>query len=375
MTLVAAENMLDNVVSGEDGSLDIGRLISLAQHNDQQSRAVLYQVIWDLFEEKAQILKPPERRLMSEILGRLSHDVEMTLRMRLADRLSQDPSAPRELILMLANDEISVAQPILRDNRSLRDLDLVDVIRRRSQRHQMAIAVRDNIGEAVSQALVDTGRHEVIGALLGNTSAQISDTLMAELVELSEHDRDIQLPLLRRRELTADLAARMYAWVSLALRQHILQSFDVDAATLDQALNASVRDSVNDHALTTPTDDPRYRLIEKLYAAGELSPAFVVKSLKRSEITLFELASAKLAGMEPGDFRRTLYDGDGRAFAAVCRTIGFDQAVFADIYGTVAQADGRERSTERGDVAAIVDFYKRLGPDTAARMIAQIRAN
>jgi len=375
MSIAPASTILEDVVSSENGSLNMGRLISLAQHKDRQSRAVLYQVIWDLFEEKAEILEPPERQLMSEILGRLSHDVEMALRSRLADRLSHDPSAPRELIVMLANDDIAVAQPILRDNPGLCDIDLIDIVRRRSQRHQIAIAVRDNIGESVSQALVDTGRREVIGALLGNTTAKISDALMSELVAFSEHDQDVHLPLLRRRELTADMATRMYAWVSMALRQHIQQSFDVDAERLDRALKASVKDSAGDHAIATPADDPRRRLIEKLHAAGELTPAFVVKSLKRSEIMLFELALATLADMDPVDLRRTLYDSDGRTFAAVCRIVGFDPAVFVDIYGTILRANNGGHAIQRVDVATIVDFYNTLGPDSAAAMIAQIRTN
>ena len=56
------------------------------------------------------------------------------------------------------------------------------------------------------------------------------------------------------------------------------------------------------------------RLIEKLHAAGELTPAFAFGALQQGRIRLFELTLAKLAELRPVVLRRMLYEtGGGRS--------------------------------------------------------------
>ena len=59
---------------------------------------------------------------------------------------------------MLANDDIEVAYPILAFNKVLQDADLIEVIRHRTLEHQLVIAIREDVSEAVSDALVRTGK-------------------------------------------------------------------------------------------------------------------------------------------------------------------------------------------------------------------------
>ena len=58
-------------------------------------------------------LNDRERELMREILRRLTRDVEMAIRIALAQRLSEDATAPHDLILLLVDDRIEVARPLI----------------------------------------------------------------------------------------------------------------------------------------------------------------------------------------------------------------------------------------------------------------------
>lgn len=83
----------------------------------------------------------------------------------------------------------------------------------------MAVAIRQSVSEAVSDALVKQGTERVIRTLLQNDNARISDKTMEFLVEQSERVNSFQEPVLRRRELRPEMAKRMFLWVSAALRK------------------------------------------------------------------------------------------------------------------------------------------------------------
>ena len=69
-----------------------------------------------------------ESLLLGDILRRLVRDVEMPVRRALADQLSVRKDAPHDLIMMLANDVIDVAYPLLAKSPLLRDEDLIGVV-------------------------------------------------------------------------------------------------------------------------------------------------------------------------------------------------------------------------------------------------------
>jgi uncharacterized protein (DUF2336 family) len=125
------------------------------------------------------VLSERERTLTFDILKKMLHNAEMEVRRIIAEQLSDLPDAPRELITLQANDEIEVAFTILQDSAVLEDEDLIEVIRHRAKEHQLAIAARNTVSEAVSSVLVETGDGSVITALLkkGLTQLTTSDNV------------------------------------------------------------------------------------------------------------------------------------------------------------------------------------------------------
>ena len=151
-------------------------------------------------------------------MRQLIHDVEVSVRRALAERLSEQPLAPHELVIALANDEIEVAHPLLVNSDVLQDLELIEIIRNRTLEHQLAIGIRKSVSEEVTDALIATDSVDVIKTLLENHHAKISQRTMEYLVEQSQRVDTYQNPLLRRPDLDTTLAKRMYWWVSAALR-------------------------------------------------------------------------------------------------------------------------------------------------------------
>src|SRR3546814_11781157 len=87
---------------------------------------------------------------MTDILKKLINDVAVPIRRALAERLSLAPSAPHEVVVALANDEIDVARPILLRSEALLDGDLIETLQHRHPAHQPAVAIRPTPSEPVS---------------------------------------------------------------------------------------------------------------------------------------------------------------------------------------------------------------------------------
>src|SRR5690348_13582200 len=97
----------------------MARLAQLAANPQGVGRDEIYVAVASLYRAQSHYLSERERGLMREILLKLSHDVEMAVRIALAERLADDEDAPKDLILMLCDDRIEIARPVIMRSRKL----------------------------------------------------------------------------------------------------------------------------------------------------------------------------------------------------------------------------------------------------------------
>ena len=268
--------------------IDTQYLLDLARDKSTDGRTRLIEIVGDLFFDGDNVLKAEERDLMTDILRRLIHDVEKSVRKAIADRLSETTGAPPELVTILANDDIEVAHGILRRSDVLQDLELIEIIQHRTMEHQLAIAMRRNVSEAVSDALVETRNTAVIGTLIENETAEISANTMEYLVNESKTNKAFQTPLLNRPDLGDKLAKRMYWWVSAALRQHIVTNYRIDPTTLDQNIEGTIKDMLGGdagrNAVGTIDPEPVERadaLAARVAEGNAITPQLLLQTLRK----------------------------------------------------------------------------------------------
>ena len=134
---------------------DMGRLAQLAMNpRDGASREEIYLAVASLYRVQGTGLNNRERELMREILRRLTRDVEMAIRIALAERLADDTNAPHDLILLLVDDTIEVARLLILRSPLLTEKDALRLISEASSGHQEALAGRAHIGIPITDALV-----------------------------------------------------------------------------------------------------------------------------------------------------------------------------------------------------------------------------
>lgn len=312
---------------------DMGRLAQLATNPQDTTREELYLAVASLYRVQDSHLSERERELMRDILRRLASDVEMTIRIALAERLAEDTAAPHDLILLLADDTIEVARPVILRSPLLSDRDVLKLIAECSIAHQEAIASRPHIGIPVTDALAKCEAETVLVALVRNVTAKISSATYETLVEKSRQLAELQDPLAHRDDLPAELATKMCTWVSNALKTYIVQNYAVERGRLEAALVGAESVVTSEPAPPkTPPAESASKLIDKLAAAGQLKAGFLLRVLHQGQIDLFDLAFARLLELPLLKARQALYEGGPKPVALACRAVGIDRCVFQTVF-------------------------------------------
>jgi uncharacterized protein (DUF2336 family) len=357
----------------EVDSIDVETLLRLAHDKSAESRKQLVGVIGDLFFGQQAVLSDAERMLMTDILRQLIHDVELTVRKHLAIRLSDEPEAPHELVVALANDDAEVAHPILLSSEVLRDPDLIEIVRHRTLEHQLAVAMRRNVSPDVCDALVATQDVNVITRMLNNPNAHLAQATMEYLVEQSKRVDAFQNPLLQRHDLPKQLAERMYWWVSAALRDHIVTHFDVDPSALDDTIEDIV------HTVGAELADERksatQKLADNLLRANGADHEMLVKLLRQGEISLFEAVLGQMTGLRDNLVRRLIYEPGGEGLAIACRAIDVDKALFGSIFVLSRKARPGSHQVADGETTRALIFYDQIDPQAAVLILDRWRRN
>ena len=346
---------------------EISRLVSLAHSGSADSRSQLYLSIATLMETRSGAFSASERDLLNAIMRQLTRQVEMEVRHALAERIAEIDDAPHDLILLLANDRIEVAQSVLERSTLLSEDELIDVVNAASHLHQKVIAERPDVTPRLAASLAESSAPEVLLALVRNQRARIADETMERLAERSREHVELQEGVLARPELQPDLAERMCGFVSEALHGFITKRFQIDPAAIRKDIAMATAEA---HARLTHASGPE-RLVSKLHAAGQLKPGFAVKALSQGQLDVFEHAAAKLVGVPVEAIMRLLKTGEATALALVCQAIGIDKSVFATLFSQAETLRGRSGILSQQDRQKADGVFTSISREDARQTIVR----
>ena len=352
-------------------------LLDLARSRQPADRERLLLAIVDLCDAPngGEAMKASSNQaLLSSIFMSLVVEAERSIRHLLSQRLAYADWAPGALINILALDDIEIARPIIAFSPVLAEHDLVRLLVEATIEHQIEVARRPRITPTVVAAILEQAEPAVLTALANNHTAELSPSDMDELVEISRHVAAMRTPLSEHPKLTDTLARRLYFWVGVALRDGLVDRFRLDAAALDEALAASVADAHTGpgvEALPRTTregelDVMEQRLLDKLHAAGQLRPAYLIRALREGRLGLFTAALGALGGFETAQVHTGLNSDRPELLALACVAVGIDRSAFSDILEMTRKLNqGRPGGGAEGARKAAVAFAP-VTPEVAA---------
>ena len=349
-------------------------LMAYAADHSEAGRQRLAKAVSDFFHGKH--LNDHEKDMSSEILMNLIRQAEVDLRGMLAEMLALEPNVPREAIVFLANDDISVAKHILIQSQCLHESDLLFVISSKSYQHWQAIAKRPSLSPAVTDKLIDTGDFMTVMNLIENQQTQLQKPSLKKMFKVATRSERLQAPLMRRPEIDNELAIDLYMVVSSVLRVELTQRFDIPATLIERAADGMI------HELTKATQGQHdvspemMSLAKKFNDSGDISPALMIRTLRRGQIGFFLALLAEKSGLPPEQVTRLLEKDGGKHLVVPCRLIGMMKSEFASIY-MLSRGIGGEKNKiiDQNVMAAALRAFDGLKDHDIQKIMSSWRKN
>lgn len=187
-------------------SLSLREVEEALRHADSQTRHQTLRAVADLFLSDAPRLDDKRVAAFDDVFDALMVQPQRADLLDLSHRMAPVGNAPRRLIGRLARDEdIAIAGPVLTLSPRLDADDLCEIARTRGNAHMLAMSVRKDLTEPVTDVLATQGNTQVARAVANNHSARLSAHGIARLLEQSALDRSIGARLSLRPDISADV--------------------------------------------------------------------------------------------------------------------------------------------------------------------------
>ena len=362
---------------------DSHRLYQLAQEKKPEARAELSQSVVGLLGAN---LRPNEQELVADILISLMRQAERDLRQAIAERLSIMDNVPLRLVLHMAQDEIFVAESVLKTSPVLNDLDLLYIIQSKTAEYWRAIARREYINEPVIDTLADTRDVETACHLAENKKIALTSYAVNILSDLAKDHKALAKPLASRADIPEFVARRLYEVVGEEIKagiQNVLQSQQPvnDTPRTEQkrhsaeemAILSSVKDILQEFSQTPAS--PFYPSNAMLKAArlfkdkGQLTPELMQSTLKRGQVQSFVAQYAVLTGLMVPTALNILSQLNGQALAATLKSFEFDREEFVSIYLMTQKMRVDDGALRKHEFYDAINYFESLDMATAVRLL------
>lgn len=305
------------------------------------------------------LVSTQERRVASDLLFDILRDSDADLRGKAAMRFAHLNQGPKNVLRMLARDDISIAGPLLTDCKSFDSVDLLHIISGVTQEHRVLIAQRDQMDPVVAEALASHGEHPVIEALLRNANAALPDTAIERIMDMSRGTPKYVGLLLKRPEMRPANAFLMFWWANHDERIQVLRRFAIERSVLLETAVDLFRTAAEE-CWTDPMVLRTLMLIERRQRDRHAISESAFESLERAiEVAAADLTPERideismLSGVRPATGALIFKDHGAEALAVFCKATGLKRNYFELLWRGLrgAEAPARQEELEAGTFA------------------------
>ncbi|HEX3339038.1 MAG TPA: DUF2336 domain-containing protein [Pseudolabrys sp.] len=344
----------------------LDELISPVATASTKHRLKVIDRITDLFAAGSRSYSYEQISLFDDVLRRLSADIEVEARAKLAQRLAGMGNAPPKLVRSFAfDDEIEVAGPVLVHSEQLSDDDLVENATTKSQDHLLAIAQRLKLSEAVTDVLVDRGDDRVVHKVVRNKGARFSLAGYGKLTSRARYDRRLTLALGERSDLP---------------RQYFLKLLEAASSTVRAKLEAAhphavvaIRDTVDDVATkmqrevrkTSQAHVAAVREAKRRFNVRPISEASVHGPAHAQDFEKTVVALSRLGVFSVDLVERALLDEGEDMVLLLAKAAGCSWTTARELLLMYAA----NRSLKPDDITLAFERYRKLSQQTARNIV------
>lgn len=345
---------------------DSQKLYDLARDKKPMAQEELSGAVAELIGMKT---SERERELIADVLIGVVRQAEKELKMALSEKLSLMRDVPLRLVLYVANEEIDVAAPMLKNSPDLGELDLMYIVKSKPESYWRLIAQRHNLSDALINTLAETGDSGTVYHLLKNNDIVLPKTALAHMSAIAETEETIARPLLARPEIDAELAVHLYAFVGQELKRAISQRFDVPMAVMIGVVDETVLEFQGVAQSEYAPSRAMISAAERQHAKGLLSFNLILGNLRRGQIQSFIAQYSVLTGIAPKKVEEFLVQPKGNGAAALCKAFEIPKADFVTVFLLTNRMREQGRMLDVADMHRVVNYYNKLTKEMAETIL------
>ncbi|HEY5063941.1 MAG TPA: DUF2336 domain-containing protein [Xanthobacteraceae bacterium] len=356
--------MSSKSISTTEGLLD--ELQTTLSHGTVARRVETLRRVTDLFIDGAVDYSSDQIELFDDVFQCLMHQIEISAKALLSNRLAPIDTAPPRTIRALALDDlIEVAAPVLSRSERLDDDLLIETARNKSQAHLMAISTRRVLSGAVTDVLVLRGDDEVIQSTVDNPGAEFSERGFTRLVDRAEGDDNLATCVGLRPTIPRHLYLKLIAKASATVRTRLEAANPQQAGDVPTAVREATRLARSAPSAVTQQTAIAHALVKSLYEDGRLNEHQVEAFAEAGKFDEANAAIAALANVSLTIAENMMVETRAEGVMILAKVAGMSWTTVKSI---INMRDYLARS-DRTDLQSCKDTYERLRPSTAQQVL------
>lgn len=346
---------------------DSHKLYGLAEDKDSEARDELGVAVSELLELE---LSPKESELVADVLIALMRQAEKDLRLALSEKLSVVENTPLRLILQFANDDIDVASPVLRNSVVLGDMDLMYIIKSQSASYWQEIAHRQMMSDQVMEALAETEDLQTAMNLVENKGIFLTENALNTLSVIAQGEEDLAAPLLRRDEVTSEIANQLYHYVGESLKQFVADHYGTDNDHIADAVDGVVSElqTIEGGKCYMPSSIA-LNAADRFKEKDLLTVRLMVGTLKRGQVSSFIAQLSRFINLDPEVVYDMLMQENGQALAVVARAYSITKPDFVSIFLMTNVMRSSYQEVSIADMNKALRYFDRMEESVAKEIM------
>lgn len=315
----------------------------LARDMDVDVRLALIKRLTKLLPDLSQDQYAHLYAFAAQALGILALDEVLKVRLALSSALRDEIYAPPEVVSQLARDlERVVSEPVLKFCTRVPDEILIEILVQHPDDWVVeAIAGRNEINEAVSEAVIGTRNVKGGAALIANKGAKYNNTTIDAIVDLARDTKEWHEPLALSTHLPARIVREIISFVDASIRKIILERTDFDDSTRRELENTIHR------RINFLIDEKGERItpeakVQTLYKSNSLDDDAIRDALALREYDFVYYALAAKSGLPLPVAKKMINTASAKAVTALVWKGGFEMRTALEIQKAMAKIPPRE---------------------------------
>jgi uncharacterized protein (DUF2336 family) len=322
--------------------------------------------ITDLFFSHIDVATDEQVRIFDRLMLQLVDRIETKARAELGNRLAPVQSPPLRVVGRLArDDELVVADPVLRRSEQLSTGELVEIAEQKSQGHLLAISSRRQIQQEVTDVLLRRGNSDVVRNVSGNQGAKFSEGGLEVLAERGSSDTLIAQRLVSRSDIPLQTYCAMLSQATDAVRQKLLAEAPPQLKAEIENVVSSIAGEIAEEGVPSHDFAAALRRVLLEHPGGSIAEKDILRYAQERKLEETVAALSIVCLVPTGILSRLMDEGELEPLLILCRANGFTWPTVR----AVLQLNGAYRRDGANVLTTLCEQYTRMKPSSAKQVL------